>query len=147
MGRAVNEDELSRLVEKIIAKINSRIEKIKRELGDPLIYVETVDQFNQLLGDYDLIVAVFSTTWCNPCAAYTPVFKKVARKYINEPNIVFVYIDADKLPEIADKYHVDNLPTTLFFVHGHIADVKVGVTTYSNLDERVAAFLKELEKE
>jgi len=134
------------LVDEIISRLASRIDLLEKELGDPLIYVKSSDEFTKILGDYEVVVAVFSTTWCNPCQAYIPVVRKVARKYItNRDNIAFIYVDTDILPDIADKYHVDNLPTTIIFLNAHVADVIVGVTTLARLEEKVETLIREIE--
>ncbi len=134
------------IVEKILSKIDERIKRVEEEFGDPLIYVESEEDFNRLLGDYELVVVLFSTNWCNPCQAYIPIFKTVARKYRKNPSLVFAYVDTDKLPKIADKYHVDNLPTTIIFLNTHVADIMVGVTTLSRLEERIKTLLDELRR-
>ena len=143
---ATSTTDSKNIVEKILSKIDERIRWVEEEFGDPLIYVESEEDFNRLLGDYELAVVLFSTNWCNPCQAYIPVFKTVARKYRRSPSLVFAYVDTDKLPKIADKYHVDNLPTTIIFLNTHVADILVGVTTLSRLEEKIKTLLDELHR-
>ncbi len=133
--------------EKITKLVEKKIEEIEKTLGDPLIYADK-DNFDQLLNKYKVVVVEFSAPWCNPCKAYTPVFKRVARKLMNpEKGIVFVYLDTDKAPEIADRYSVENIPTTIIFVNGHVADVIIGATQESKLEERVNNIVKEVVKD
>ncbi|BEP17699.1 thioredoxin [Pyrofollis japonicus] len=138
---------MSEDVEKLKMLINEKIKIIEKELGDPLIYA-TKDDFDRILSKYKVVVVEFSAPWCNPCKAYTPVFKRVARKLANpEKGIVFVYLDTDQAPEIADRYSVDNIPTTIIFVNGHVADVIMGATQESRLEERILNIVKEVFKE
>jgi thioredoxin 1 len=138
---------MSEDVEKLKRLIDEKIKIIEKELGDPLIYA-TKDDFDKILSKYKVVVVEFSAPWCNPCKAYTPVFKRVARKLSNpEKGIVFVYLDTDQAPEIADRYSVDNIPTTIIFVNGHVADVIMGATQESRLEERVLNIAKEVFKE
>ncbi len=124
--------------------VNEKIKIIEKELGDPLVYAGK-DDFDKLLSRYKVVVVEFSAPWCNPCKAYTPVFKRVARKLASpEKGIIFVYLDTDQAPEIADRYSVDNIPTTIIFVNGHVADVIMGATQESRLEERVLNIVKEV---
>ena len=128
-------------VEKLVEK---KIERIEKELGDPLIYADS-SNFDQLLSKYKVVVVEFSAPWCNPCKAYTPVFKRVARRLMDpSKGLVFVYLDTDKAPDIADRYSVENIPTTIIFVNGHVADVIVGATQESRLEERVRNIAREV---
>lgn len=139
--------EIREEAERIAELVEKKIEEIERTLGDPLIYADK-DNFDKLLSKYKVVVVEFSAPWCNPCKAYTPVFKRVARKLMNpEKGIIFVYLDTDKAPEIADRYSVENIPTTIIFVNGHVADVIIGATQESKLEERVNNIVKEVVKE
>ncbi len=132
---------LAKEIEKLVSK---KIEAIEREMGDPLIYADK-DNFDKILSEYKVVVVEFSAPWCNPCKAYTPVFKRVARRLADPAKgIVFVYLDTDKAPEIADRYSVENIPTTIIFVNGHVADVIIGATQESKLVERVKNIAKEV---
>ncbi len=131
-------------IEEIKELVDEKIKIIEKELGDPLLYASK-DDFDKILSRYKVVVVEFSAPWCNPCKAYTPVFKRVARKLSNpDKGIVFVYLDTDQAPEIADRYSVDNIPTTIIFVNGHVADVIMGATQESRLEERVLNIVKEV---
>ncbi len=130
--------------EAIAALVEKKIKELERQLGDPLIYADK-SNFNNILESSKVVVVEFSAPWCNPCKAYTPVFKRVARRLSNpEKGIVFVYVDTDKASEIADAYNVDNIPTTIIFVNGHVADVIVGATPEAKLEERVKSITREV---
>ena len=127
--------------------VDRRVKELDRELGDPLIYLNK-ENFDEYISRYKVVVVEFSAPWCNPCKAYTPVFKRVARRLANpEKGVIFAYLDTDEAPEIADRYSVDNIPTTIIFVNGHVADVILGVTQESRLVERVQNILKEVLRE
>jgi len=132
-------DEVKRLVEK-------KIREIQVELGDPLQYLDK-NSFDKALRDFKIVVVEFAAPWCNPCKTFTPVFKRVARKYRREQErgeILFAYLDTDKAPEIADRYNVDNIPTTIIFVNGHVADVILGATQEAKLLDRINSIVKEI---
>jgi len=130
--------------EKLVKAVEKKLNMLERELGDPLLYLDK-ENFDKILSRYKVVVVEFSAPWCNPCKAYTPVFKRVARKLASpERGVVFAYLDSDKAPEIADRYNVENIPTTIIFVNGHIADVIIGATQESKLVERVQNIVKEV---
>jgi thioredoxin 1 len=55
----------------------------------------------------------FGAGWCQPCKMMEPVLKEAARKYQGKANIV--YVDTDKLPQIARDYKIRAIPTQIFF--------------------------------
>ncbi|KSW12219.1 hypothetical protein CF15_05540 [Pyrodictium occultum] len=134
-------DEVAAELRKLVEQ---KIRRIEQDLGDPLYYIEK--DFDKVIERYPVAVVEFSAPWCNPCKAYTPVFRRVARRLIEEYNgkVLFAYLDTDKLPETADRYNVENIPTTIIFVNGHVADVIMGATTESRLEDKVRSILKEV---
>ena len=58
-------------------------------------------------------VIKFSADWCGPCKAMAPIFEKASKQY---PNIKFIDSDVEDNPELAEKYHIRNVPT--FIVTG-----------------------------
>ncbi|HIQ23800.1 MAG TPA: thioredoxin [Pyrodictium delaneyi] len=136
-------DEMAEQIKKLVDR---KIGQIEQELGDPLYYAGK--DFDEVIEKYPVAVVEFAAPWCNPCKAYTPVFRRVARKLMKEYSgrIIFMYMDTDQLPEIADRYNIENIPTTIIFVNGHVADVIMGATQESRLEEKVRNILKEVTK-
>lgn len=54
----------------------------------------------------------FNATWCAPCRQMTPVFHKLAKEFKGKYN--FISIDVDIYPQIAEKYHIQSIPTFVF---------------------------------
>ncbi|BES81479.1 thioredoxin family protein [Pyrodictium abyssi] len=137
---------IEEIAERIKKLVDRKIEQIEQELGDPLYYAGK--DFDELIEKYPVAVVEFAAPWCNPCKAYTPVFRRVARRLMKEYSgrVVFMYLDTDQLPEIADRYNIENIPTTIIFVNGHVADVIMGATQESRLEEKVRSILEEVAK-
>lgn len=55
-----------------------------------------------------LVFLDFYATWCGPCNDISPYIKQLSVKY---PNIFFLKIDVDRLPEISAFYKVRAMPT------------------------------------
>ena len=71
-----------------------------------------------------LTVIKFEATWCGPCRALSPVFKKVAS---SNPDVTFETIDVDENPDLAQQMKVGAVPTLVFVKGGSVVDVLVGL--------------------
>ncbi|UNT97284.1 thioredoxin [Allobaculum mucilyticum] len=70
-------------------------------------------QFDEVLKDHPMVLADFFGSWCGPCQMIKPVLEQVSEHY--EGKIQFVSVDIDALPELADRYDTESLPTLIFF--------------------------------
>lgn len=71
----------------------------------------------------DYILVDFCADWCQPCKKIAPKIEQLARNY---DRVTFIQIDADKSPELMDKYGVESIPSFLIFKKGDLHPV-VGV--------------------
>ena len=70
------------------------------------------------------VLVDFWAEWCGPCKAYEPVFKYIAEKYGDKA--VFGRLNVDENPDIAVRYNVMGIPTTIIFVKGRVFKRLVG---------------------
>lgn len=76
----------------------------------------TPSEFEALVEAHDVVVVDFSAGWCAPCRAYTPKFLRAAREMrraFPEARAAFVTVDIDRAPEIARRFGVASVPTTV----------------------------------
>ena len=73
-------------------------------------------------------VIKFSATWCGPCKAYTPNYKKFAEE-VSGKGIDVLDLDVDKNSDEASKYGVRSIPLTVFIKDGEVVDKISGVTS------------------
>jgi thioredoxin 1 len=59
-----------------------------------------------------LMVLDFNAVWCGPCRKFGPEFEKAAETYAGKA--VFVSVDVDDCPEIAQKFGVEVIPHVAF---------------------------------
>lgn len=76
--------------------------------------VKHINSYNELMtlikSEQKAIIVKFSASWCGPCKMITPIFKKYAdSEYGNK--IVFVEVDVDEAPKIAEEFKVTSMPT------------------------------------
>lgn len=65
---------------------------------------------------FEVAAIDFSATWCGPCRRQDPVFKRVARAFLDErPDapVAFLLVDIDENGELARRRTVRSVPTTI----------------------------------
>lgn len=61
------------------------------------------------------VVLDFFAPWCHPCKVFSPVFKKIAKKY---KTIRFIKINVDKNKKLANQYSIRAMPTLIVLKDG-----------------------------
>lgn len=79
----------------------------------------TEDNLQAIVEGNEKVMVQYGATWCGNCRIMKPKFKKLASE--NE-DVVFVYVDAEKLPESRKMATVDNLPTFAAFAKGQFVN-------------------------
>lgn len=101
---------------------------------------KTFGSFQELIESSDLPVLVdFYATWCGPCHMMAPILEEVNNQIGQQIRIV--KIDSDKYPEIASQYHIEALPTLVFFKNGQPVDRIEGVVRADALISRLQPLL------
>lgn len=84
------------------------------------------------LAKHPRIVAYFSASWCGPCEQFGPVFTAVNKHY---PDLQFIKIDIDNIPNIIVEYNINSVPTIVMFYNSKIIQQYKGSMTESELHE------------
>ena len=91
------------------------------------------EEFLKLIEQSDKTVfADFYANWCGPCKMLAPLFEKLDERYGEKA--VFVKLDVDALPELADKFAVNTIPNVKAFKGGKIVEQKVGYLSEAEMD-------------
>lgn len=77
------------------------------------------------------VLVDFSATWCGPCQRQLPILQKFADANVNKVKVV--KIDIDDAPEITSKLGIKGVPSMVLFNQGQRLDMKVGLTSLSEL--------------
>lgn len=81
-----------------------------------LIHVSAEDHYNYDKG-FGLVVVKYGAEWCGPCKRFEPYFEKMSRRY---PDITFLSVDVDIIPNHEDVKDIRVLPTFKFFIDGEL---------------------------
>jgi thioredoxin 1 len=107
-----------------------------------VIHIQNVSQWNEIIKNAGntILVVKFEADFCAPCKAVKPKYQKLADEYKNE-QIIFMTIDIEEQPDIAEKFNINSMPTFLVIqndsikrtvVGADILSIKTGIDTLIN---------------
>ena len=110
--------------------------EISNENGSTIevIKVTSANFEEEVLNSNKTVLIDFYADWCGPCKMFSPIVESVATE--NE-NIKVVKIDVDNEQDLAIKYQVMSIPTTIIIKNGQEVNRVVGMVSKSDLIEMV----------
>ena len=112
-----------------------KVEISKEEESTMEIMKVTSANFEEEVLNSDKTVLIdFYADWCGPCKMFSPIVESVAQE--NE-DIKVVKIDVDNAQDLAMKYQVMSIPTTVIIKDGKEVNRVVGMVSKSDLVEMV----------
>ena len=75
----------------------------------------------------------FTATWCGPCKAFKPVMNEVAGEGYS-----IQFVDVDQNKELASKYGVQSVPTTVIEENGVEVDRFIGALPKEAVKNKLA---------
>jgi thioredoxin 1 len=85
------------------------------------------------------VVVDFWAPWCGPCRVMNPMVTELAEKYAGV--IKVGKLNVDDFPQIASQYHIEAIPTLLFFKEGKVKERVAGLIPKPVLFEKVDALV------
>jgi len=78
--------------------------------------INSIPEFNLILAENDAVLAYFSTETCSVCHVLKP--KVIEMVSVAFPKMKMVFIESNKLPELAAQNRVFTAPTVVVFFAG-----------------------------
>jgi thioredoxin 1 len=98
------------------------------------------ETFKENTSQNDKITMVdFWAPWCGPCKIIGPIVDELANEYGDKA--IIAKLNVDENSDIAAQLGIRNIPTILFFKNGEILDKVVGMTTKSNLENKINSLI------
>ena len=90
--------------------------------------ISTVNEFEESIASWHgkgLVVVDYFAQWCGPCKRISPFIATLSGKY---PNVLFLKVDVDKVPQISEARNVKSMPTFQYFINGVMVDELIGAS-------------------
>jgi thioredoxin 1 len=101
----------------------------------------TQDNFDREVLKADVPVLVdFWAEWCRPCVAMAPTIDELADEYAGKVKVGKV--DTDSNREVAARYGISAIPTTILFNGGAAAKKFVGLTSKKDFKQALDEVLE-----
>lgn len=81
------------------------------------------------------VLVDFFATWCGPCKMLAPVISEISERYEGKVKVGKVNVDEEN--ELAMKYQISSIPTLVLFKDGKIINIKVGLSSKSEIENMI----------
>ena len=101
----------------------------------------TKENFEETIGNNDIVIIDFWAEWCGPCKAFKPVFEAASDRH---DDVAFVSCDTEAETDLATMFQIRSIPTTVIFREQIPIFSQPGMLPADALDE-VLGKVKELD--
>jgi thioredoxin 1 len=88
-----------------------------------------------VLGSNIPVFVDFYADWCGPCRMIAPTIEALSEEY--EGKVKFVKINVDNNQQLAMKYDIMSIPTSMLFEKGTVKDSLIGAYPASAYRQRI----------
>ena len=87
--------------------------------------------FDSIINDTRPVIVDFHALWCGPCKVQSPILKELASELGEKVRVI--KIDVDQNPELAQRFHIQGVPTLAVFRNGEQKYKQAGLHTKPQL--------------
>ena len=98
------------------------------------------NEFENILNNNEPVFVDFFASWCGPCKMFAPIVEQISQKY--KDKITVLKIDIDENSEIAEKYSIQSVPTSILFKNNNIVERISGMISFNQCSDLVDKYLK-----
>lgn len=95
----------------------------------------SIGEFEKILSENTLVMVDFFATWCGPCQMFSPIVEQIEDKY--DGDLTVVKVDIDENSDIAEKYTIQSVPTTILFKNGEVVERVSGMLSLSQCSDLI----------
>jgi thioredoxin 1 len=81
------------------------------------------------------VIVDFYADWCGPCKMIAPALEEIANELAGRVKVAKVNVDEQSA--LAQRYHVQSLPTLLYFQNGEVVNQTIGAASKKNILARL----------
>lgn len=101
--------------------------------------VMSFNEFEKILSDNKLVFVDFFASWCGPCKMFAPIVEQISQKY--DDRVTVLKVDIDENSEIAEKYSIQSVPTSILFKGGDAVERVSGMIPASQCSSLIEKHL------
>jgi thioredoxin 1 len=103
--------------------------------NEKVVPVNESDFDSTVLGSDVPVFVDFYADWCGPCNMIAPTIEALSEEYSGK--VKFVKINVDNNQQLAMKYDVMSIPTSMLFENGAVKDSLIGAYPASAYKQRI----------
>ena len=93
------------------------------------------NEFEKFVAGADIAIVDFWAEWCFPCLMMAPIFEEMSDRFRGK--IKFAKINVDDNQELASKFKIMSIPTTIIFKEGKEVKRFIGAIQAEDLENRI----------
>jgi thioredoxin 1 len=111
---------------------------IKGEISMSNVVAVNKANFEEITNSNEVAVIKFGAPWCGPCKMIAPVLDSLS---LTIENVTFGDVNIDENSELAEKFNIMSVPTTLIFKNGSVAKQSLGFSPEEKLKGLISQYL------
>ncbi len=101
-----------------------------------IVHVNSETEFDTKIQQASVPVVVdLWAPWCGPCVMQGKVLEELKARHGDK--VMVIKVNVDEVPQLAQRYQVQAIPTLLFFKDGKMTGVNVGLTPIESLEQKL----------